>query len=245
MNQTKRTNGNTMKMTRLLVTLLIAFEIVTSSAVAQDQIAAAAVNQPDANTVSTPDKGFSQRHTRYKLQSGDVFDIAFELNPEFNQTASVQPDGYITLRGIGDIQVKGMTVPELTETLRGAYGKILNDPLISVVLKDFEKPYFVANGQVGHPGKYDLRGDTTVVQAVAMAGGFLDSAKDSQVLLFRKASDGWYSAKIINVKKMEKAGDLREDPQLQPGDMLFVPKNRFSKIKPLLPISSLGAFFPI
>src|SRR5208282_2870339 len=134
----------------------------------------------------TPDKGFSQRHTRYKLQSGDVFDIAFELNPEFNQTASVQPDGYITLRGIGDIQVKGMTVPELTETLRGAYGKILNDPLISVVLKDFEKPYFTASGQLNKPGKYELRGNTTLTEAIAIAGGFNGDAKHSQVLLFRR-----------------------------------------------------------
>jgi len=234
-----------MKMTRVLVMLLMGPVMVTGFAVGQDQISAAAVKEPEANTVSSTDKGFPERHARYKLQPGDVFDIAFELNPEFNQTASVQPDGYISLRGVGDIQVKDQTVPQLTETLRGAYSKILNDPLISVVLKDFEKPYFVADGQVGHPGKYDLRGDTSLTQAIAMAGGFLDSAKHSQVLLFRKASEGWYSAKIINVKKMEKAGDLREDPQLQPGDMLFVPKNRFSKIKPLLPISSMGAFFPI
>ena len=234
-----------MKMTRILVMLLMSLEIVTGFALGQDQIAAAAVKGPEANTVSLTDKSFQQRKERYKLQSGDAFDIAFELNPEFNQTVTVQPDGYITLRGVGDIHVKDQTVPELTETLRGAYSRILNEPLISVILKDFEKPYFVADGQVGHPGKYDLRGDTTLTQAIAMAGGFLDSAKHSQVLLFRKASEGWYSAKIINVKKMEKAGDLREDPQLRPGDMLFVPKNRFSKLKPLLPISSMGAFFPL
>ncbi len=234
-----------MKMTRILVILLMGLEIATGLALAQEQVTAAAVKAPDSTTASSTDKGFPQRHARYKLQPGDIFDISFELNPEFNQTVSVQPDGFITLRGIGDVQVKDQTVPQLTETLRGAYSKILNDPLISVILKDFEKPYFVADGQVGHPGKYDLRGDTTLTQAIAMAGGFLDSAKHSQVLLFRKASEGWYSAKIVNVKKMEKEGDLREDPQLQPGDMLFVPKNRFSKIKPLLPISSMGAFFPL
>jgi polysaccharide export outer membrane protein len=236
-----------MKMIRVVAMLLMSFEILAGFAVGQEQVAAAGAKEPAANTVSSSptDKTFQQRHDRYKLQPGDVFDTSFELNPEFNQTVTVQPDGYITLRGIGDLQVKDQTVPELTATLRSAYGKILNDPLISVVLKDFEKPYFVADGQIGHPGKYDLRGDTTLTQAIAMAGGFLDSAKHSQVLLFRKASEGWYSAKIINVKKMEKAGNLSEDPQLQPGDMLFVPKNRFSKIKPLLPGSSMGAFFPI
>ncbi len=231
-----------MKMTRILVTLLMGFNLVSGFAVGQDQIIAAAAKESEANTASSTDKGFEPRHPRYKLQAGDVFDISFELNPEFSQIVTVQPDGYITLRGVGDIQVKGQTVPELTSTLRRAYSGILNTPLISVVLKDFEKPYFIADGQVGRPGKYDLRGDTTLTQAVAMAGGFTESAKHSQVLLFRKASEGWYSAKIFDVKKMEKVGNLREDPQLRPGDMLFVPKNRFSKVKPFLPTSGMGAF---
>ena len=231
-----------MKMTRTLVTLLMGFNLVSGFAVGQDQIIAAAAKESEANTASSTDKGFEPRHPRYKLQAGDVFDISFELNPEFSQIVTVQPDGYITLRGVGDIQVKGQTVPELTSTLRRAYSGILNKPLISVVLKDFEKPYFIADGQVGRPGKYDLRGDTTLTQAVAMAGGFTESAKHSQVLLFRKASEGWYSAKIFDVKKMEKVGNLREDPQLRPGDMLFVPKNRFSKVKPFLPTSGMGAF---
>lgn len=235
------------KMTKISAAQLMVFALLAGFAVAQSQPPVAATKELASNTVtsSSTDKTFQQRHARYKLQSGDSFETTFELNPEFNQTVTVQPDGFITLRGIGDIQVKGQTVPELTETLRGAYSKILNDPLITVILKDFEKPYFVADGQVGHPGKYDLRGDTTLTQAIAVAGGFLESAKHSQVLLFRKASDGWYSAQIINVKKMERAGNLREDPQLQPGDMLFVPKNHISKIKPFLPGSSMGAFFPL
>jgi polysaccharide export outer membrane protein len=231
-----------MKMTNVLVILLMVFVAVSGFAVAQDQIIATAAKESEANTASSTDKTFQQRQPRYKLQPGDVFDISFELNPEFNQTVTVQPDGYITLRGVGDIQVKDQTVPELTATLRGAYSRILNTPLISVVLKDFEKPYFVADGQVGHPGKYDLRGDTTLTQAIAMAGGFLESSKHSQVLLFRKASEGWYSAEIFDVKKMEKEGNLHEDPQLHPGDMLFVPKNRFSKVKPFLPTSGVGAY---
>ena len=191
---------------------------------------------------ATVEHGFQQRYPRYKLELGDQFDVSFELSPEFNQTEIVQPDGYITLRGAGDVHVAGQTVPELTETLRRAYGKILNDPLISVILKDFEKPYFIADGQIGKPGKYELRGDTTLTQAIAIAGGFEDSAKHSQVLLFRRVNSDWVSAKIINVKEMEKEGNLREDPFLHPGDMVFVPKNRFSKIKPFLPTSSMGTF---
>jgi polysaccharide biosynthesis/export protein len=188
------------------------------------------------------DSTFRDRYPRYKIRSGDAFDISFELSPEFNQSVSVQPDGFITLRGIGDVHVSGQTVPELTATIRTAYGQILHEPLISVTLKDFEKPYFIADGQVGRPGKYELRGDTTLTEAVAMAGGFLDTAKHSQVLLFRRVDDQWVSAKIVNVKKMQSEGKLQEDPLLHPGDMLFVPKNKFSKLRPFLPTSSLGTF---
>jgi polysaccharide export outer membrane protein len=230
------------KMTRVFVVLLMGFEILLGLAAGQDQIIAAVTKASETTPVSSTDKTFPERHARYRLQRGDAFDISFELNPEFNQTATVQPDGYITLRGIGDLMVADKTVPELTATLRTAYSKILNEPLISVILKDFEKAYFIADGQVARPGKYEMRGDTTLTQAIAMAGGFTDTSKHSQVLLFRKASEGWYAAKIINVKKMEIAGNLHEDPQLHPGDMLFVPKSRFSKVKPFLPSASMGAF---
>ena len=190
-------------------------------------------------TGSTP--SFSQRDDRYRLRESDVFDISFELTPEYNQSGvTVQPDGYITLRTIGDIKVAGLTEPELVETLKQAYSKILHDPIISVVLRDFQKPFFVADGQLGHPGKYELRGDVTLSEAIAMAGGFLETAKHSQVVLYRRVNEQWTSAKLYNLKEMENKHDLSEDPVLHPGDMLFVPKNKFSKIRPFLPTTGVG-----
>jgi polysaccharide export outer membrane protein len=116
---------------------------------------------------------FKDRSPRYRIEAGDSFDVTFELSPEFNQTGvAVQPDGFVTLRSVGDLKVAGQTVPELTQTLKTAYSKILNDPVISVVLKEFEKPYFVADGQVAKPGKYEMHGNTTLTQAIAIAGGF-------------------------------------------------------------------------
>jgi polysaccharide biosynthesis/export protein len=199
-----------------------------------------------ANSAAAPkrDLSFQTRTPRYKIAPGDQFDLSFELSPEFNQTAvAVQPDGYVTLRGISDLKVQGQTVPELTETLRTAYSKILNNPILTVVLKDFEKPYFVADGQVSKPGKYDLRGDVTLTEAIAIAGGFKDTAKASQVLLFRRVSDQWMEAKLIDVKKMHKLGNLHEDPMLHPGDMLFVPKTTFSKYERFIPSAQLGTMF--
>jgi len=199
---------------------------------------------PTSSSAETNDSQFQSRSPRYKLAPGDSFDLNFELSPEFNQSGvAVQPDGFVTLRSIGDIKVQGLTVPELTQTLRTAYGKILNDPIISISLKDFEKPYFVADGSVSRPGKYDLRGDTTLTQAIAIAGGFSTGSKASQVLLFRRVSDQWMEAKMIDVHKMHKSGNLREDPLLHPGDMLFVPKTAFSKYERFIPSAQMGTMF--
>jgi polysaccharide export outer membrane protein len=186
--------------------------------------------------------GLHERNPRYRLRKGDTFDLDFALSPEFNQTIAVQPDGYVTLKGVGSIFIEGQTVPELTETVKAAYGKTLHDPVVAVALKDFEKPYFIASGQVAKPGKYDLRSDLTLTEAVAIAGGFNGQAKHSQVVLFRPVPGGGYEAKLLNIKKLLASRNLSEDPQIQPGDMLYVPQNAFSKIRPFLPTSSMGAY---
>jgi polysaccharide export outer membrane protein len=183
---------------------------------------------------------FSQRYPRYEMRPNDSFDVIFEITPEYNQTVVVQPDGYVSMRTIGDLRVEGLTVSQVTDKLLEAYSKVLNHPMISIVLKDFAKPYFIVDGQVGHPGKYDLRDDTTVVQAIAVAGAFLASAKHSQVVLYRRVSDQWTQATLLDVKKMENDHNLSEDVHLQPGDMLFVPKNRISKIAPFIPSANVA-----
>jgi polysaccharide export outer membrane protein len=231
-----------MKRKRMLSGLAVLL-VVVAQGFAQNSGQATIVNASVSSTTDAKtDPQFQTRNPRYAICAGDTFDVNFELSPEFNQTVTVQPDGFITLKGVGDVHVAGQTVPELTQTLRNSYDKILNDPLISVVLKDFEKPYFTAGGQFNRPGKYDLRGTVTLTEAVAMAGGFNETAKHSQVLLFRRVNDQWMEAKIYDVKKMMKEGKLGEDPTLRPGDQLFVPKNLLSKIKPFIPNAGVGAY---
>ena len=195
----------------------------------------------------TPQTGnqLQRRDARYRLQLSDVIQIDFPLTPEFAQTLTVQPDGYINLRGVGGVHVAGQTIPELTETLRRAYSKVLHNPIINVDLKDFQRPYFIASGFVSRPGRYELRQDTTVTEALAVAGGIAPGAKHSQILLFHKVSDNWASVKKLNVKQMLRAGNLSEDIHLQPGDMIYVPQNTISKIKPFVPYSTtLGVYGP-
>jgi polysaccharide biosynthesis/export protein len=185
-----------------------------------------------------------QRNPRYHIESGDILELSFRYTPEFDQEVTVQPDGFVQLKGIqNDVHIQGMTVPEVIESLKKAYINVLHDPVISVVLRDFEKPYFIAGGQVGKPGKYDLRGNTTATQAIAIAGGFSDFSKNTQVLLFRHYSDDLVEVKVLNLNRVLKDKKYAEDMQLQPGDMLFVPKTFMAKIDRFLPRTSLGTYF--
>jgi len=176
-----------------------------------------------------------RRNPRYRLELGDVITLDFPFTPEYDENVTVQPDGYVTLITVGEMHVAGMTIPEVQTALRDAYSKVLHEPIIAVGLSTFENPYFIVGGEVGKPGKYDLHGDTTLTQAVEIAGGFTYTSKHSRVMLFRRVSDDWVSARVVNVKKMLSAGDLAEDIHIEPGDMVFVPKNRLSKVQPYLP----------
>lgn len=183
------------------------------------------------------------RRPLYRLHKSDVVEVRFTLSPEFDQTATIQPDGFLSLKNIDGIPAEGLTIADLREAVRAAYSTFLHDPDVSILLKDFEKPFFIAGGQVARPGKYELRTPTTVSEAVAIAGGFNDQARHSQVVLFRKLLDGVVETHVLNVKAMLARRNLEEDVELKAGDMLFVPQNRISKIRRYLPASSLSTFF--
>jgi polysaccharide export outer membrane protein len=197
---------------------------------------------PEQDTLADP-SGFTRWMSgRYRITPSDVIELTFPYVPEFNQVVTVQPDGYITLRGVGDIHAQARTVPELRQLLVEAYSPILRDPVVSITLKEFEKPYFVATGEVKTPGKFELRGATTVTQGLALAGGFAENAKHSQVILFRRYSDDLLEVKQINVKEMYSSKNLSEDYLLRPGDTVFVPRNIMSRLKPFLPTTGLGLY---
>src|SRR5262249_9601139 len=124
--------------------------------------------------------------------------------------------------------------------LQSAYGRILSKPVINIQLTSFHKPYFLALGEVDHPGKYDLQGATSVTEAVAVAGGLTKDAKHSEVLCFRRVNANWASIKKVDLKQILRAGNLTEDLYLHPGEMVYVPKNTVSKLKPFVPYPSLG-----
>lgn len=192
-----------------------------------------------------PDRPALQRRdsSRYRLCASDVIALTFPQTPEFNQTVNVQPDGYVSLIGVGDIHLEGLTIQESSAAIKAAYQPILYDPLVTLELKDFNKPYFIVGGHVFKPGKFDLRGETTATQAVALAGGFMESAKHSQVLLFRRSNDSWIEVKNLDLKHILQGHNVNEDPELRPGDMLYVPQNFISKVKKFIPNYGMGSYY--
>jgi polysaccharide biosynthesis/export protein len=183
-----------------------------------------------------------ERHPLYRLRPSDVVEISFTVAPEFNQNLTVQPDGFVTLKDAGMVEVQGLNLAEFSEAVQKAYRGYLHDPQVAVLLKDFDRPYFVVGGQVGRPGKYELRSDITVAEAVEIAGGFTAQSKHSQVVLFRRVNDSLMETHLLNLKKMLKENSLKEDLHLQPGDMVFVPQNEISKIARFLSKPSVNMY---
>jgi len=231
----------------LLLSCMVQFMVVT---VAQQQpsettgkpVGATANTTPGAADGTSGPALTGVRRPLYRLRSSDVVEIDITFSPQFNQLLTVQPDGYLALKGVQQLYAENLTVPELQAAVRHAYAGTLHDPEVTVVLKDFDKPYFIAAGEVGHPGKYELRADTTVTEAVAIAGGFTPRAKHSQIVLFRRISNETVESHLLNVKSMLKSRALGEDVHLCPGDVLFVPQNLISKIRQFLPASSLSLY---
>jgi polysaccharide biosynthesis/export protein len=209
-------------------------------------VAAPITSAPNAGAARSGDDrpALQQRNPRYQVQRDDVLNISFPLSPELNQSVTIQPDGYINLQNVGSIYVQGMTVPEVVVALKKTYAQTLHDPIIDVDLKDFQRPYFVAMGQVGKPGQYDLRYDMTVTEAIGVAGGFMPTAK-TQVFLYHRVNNEWAEVKELKLKDMLNGKNISEDARVSPGDMIFVPEKFITKFRKYVPYGiGTGAYVP-
>jgi polysaccharide export outer membrane protein len=218
-----------------MVVLMLLAGSVHSSAAGQASPASAA-----ASCANEPADAAS-----YRLQVGDVLDINFRFTPEFNASPSIRPDGRIAMSGVGEVAAQGLTTSQLTCALAHAY-TFLHDPIISVSVRNFETPSFIVGGEVERPGKYDLRTETTITEAIAIAGGFKRSAKQSQVYLFRRGRDsGQIEPQLLDVQAILEKGRVAQDVVLQRDVMLFVPESGFSKIERFIPVPGIGLFLPV
>jgi polysaccharide export outer membrane protein len=214
-----------MKISRLVFLALIVF--TTCAAVS------AQLQRPQLRT---------PQEERYLVQPGDVLEVQYRYSPEFNQTMTVQPDGYISLHAGGDVKVAGKNVEQVRQLILKKVAERLQDPDATVILKEFQKPYFVVAGEVVQPGKIEMREHVTAIQAIMLAGGLKETAKSSQIVLFRKINSDIAEVKVLNLKKIKRTSDLENDLTLQPGDMLFVPRDTISKIERFMKLASVAAF---
>jgi polysaccharide biosynthesis/export protein len=193
----------------------------------------------------TPVRANQELHhrPRYTLRAGDVLELQYRYTPEFNQTVTVLPDGYVNLNIVGDVRVSDLTVTQARDLILQKVQARLNDPELNLILKQFQQPYVVVAGEVAKPAKIDLRENTTAMQAVLLTGGFLPSAQTGQVLLFRKINGDTAEIRVLNLGRLRKTSDLEHDIQLEPGDMLFVPRDKLEKISRYIKILNIGMYF--
>jgi polysaccharide biosynthesis/export protein len=194
-------------------------------------------------TLVRADEPQLRHRPRYTLRVGDVLELQYRYTPEFNQTVTVLPDGYINLNLVGDIRVSDLTVEQAHDLIVQKASARLNEPELNLILKQFQQPYIVVAGEVNKPGKMDLRDNTTAMQAVLLSGGFLASAQTGQVLLFRKINGDTAEIKVLNLGKLRKTSDLEHDIMLESGDMLFVPRDKLEKVSRYIKVLNIGMYF--
>lgn len=216
---------------RSAVTLLA---LVTAAGSMAGQMTPAPGQAVNASQASNSQPQLQQRDPRYAIQRQDVLLLTFPLTPEFNQTVTVQPDGFVNLQNSGSLHVQGLTVPDMVSALKNAYTGTLHDPIINVDLVDYQKPFFSVSGQVGKPGQYELRADITVAEALAVAGGMTATAK-TQVFLFHRTSTQWFAVREVNMKDILRGKNTNEDAHLQPGDMIYVPEKFIANFRKYVP----------
>jgi polysaccharide export outer membrane protein len=179
----------------------------------------------------------------YTLHVGDVISLTYRLTPEFNETVTVQPDGCVNLQIVGNVKVSGLTLDQVHSKIVSLASNQLNHPELALTLKQFEQPYVVVAGEVDKPGKIELHDDTTALQAVMLAGGFKDSARDTQVILFRHINSDMAEVHRLNLHDIKKQSQLERDTELEPGDMLLVTRNKMEHLSRFMKASNLGVYF--
>jgi polysaccharide biosynthesis/export protein len=190
---------------------------------------------------STPE--LQMREPRYVIHRQDTLTLKFPVAPEYNQTVAVQPDGFINLDGARSVHVEGLTVPQAVDALKQAYASTLRDPMITIDVKDFQKPLFTVTGQVGKPGQYELRQSTSILEAIAVAGG-LEPTSTTHIYLFHHTSSGTYNVEKLDLKDVMNGKKIAENTDIRAGDMVVVPESNLTKFKKVVPYSVGGYFNP-
>ncbi len=160
----------------------------------------------------------------YVIADGDVLYISVWENDDLEQEVVVRPDGRISFPLAGDLVARGRTIVELDEMLTGHLKEYIRMPEVSISIRKLGGSKVIILGEVGRPGVYAVSGSRTVLEAVALAGGFRPDAVVNSIVLIR---GGFQNPQIqrLNLKRPLLHGkDLEQNVSLQSEDIIFVPR---------------------
>lgn len=201
---------------------------------------AAAVAEADKLTAAAkPGNSF------YKIGPLDVLDVSVFKVPDLSRTVLVADDGTINFPLVGQLPAAGRTAHELERDLTEKLGeKYLRSPQVTVLVREYNSQRVTIEGSVKTTGVYTIKGKTTLMQAMAMAGDIDESVASGDVVIFRTI-DGKRSAARFDFESI-KAGKA-EDPELQPGDVIMVDtsgtKVALQNVLKVLPLATSAAIF--
>ena len=158
----------------------------------------------------------------YVIGPEDVLSIVFWQETALSTDVVVRPDGKISLPLLKDVQAAGYTPEQLTGALMKAATKFVARPNATVIVKQINSRKVFVVGQVAKPGAFPLTGDLTVLQAIALAGGVLEYAKSTNVVIVRK-EEGREQRFKFNYKEVLKGKNTAQNIVLKPGDTVIVP----------------------
>lgn len=165
----------------------------------------------------------------YRLQAEDVLQITVYEQPDLETKARISSTGEISFPLLGKIEAAGLTVSELKDKVEKLLAEdYLVSPQVQVFIEQYHVKQVSVLGAVKQPGKYDMftEKETTVLEAIAMAGGFKDVASVNGTRIIRK-QDGEEQTIPIKITDITKKGMKDKDISLQPGDIVFVPESFF------------------
>jgi len=177
----------------------------------------------------------------YRIRANDELDVKFLYQPEMNEHVPVRPDGKISLPAAGEIEVVGMTPPELEKLIVERASKHLRDPEVTVVVVRLGEQRVYIGGEVMRPGFIVLQPDMTLLQAVLQSGGFKRSAKLDSVLLLTPAPGGTFSAARVDMQQVVEDG-VAERVRLHPDAVVFVPQTWISEANDVVDMYVRGLF---
>jgi polysaccharide biosynthesis/export protein len=154
----------------------------------------------------------------FKVGAEDVLDITVWREPQLSGQVVVRPDGRVTANLVGEIEVGGKTIEEITKILTTKYGEVLNEPVVFVQPRSIRSSKYYVTGFVPRPGMYQLVVDTTVLDALIMAGGISEIANPKKIMILRNNKDRIF----FNYSDVSKGKKLEQNILLQNGDRVFV-----------------------